>query len=81
MRAVQQDGWGGREQLSVRDDVPRPAAGVGCVLVKVQAVSIHAGDHHMLTGRPYLIRLAGRHHTPGMVWKQAAMHLYIHDGA
>ena len=65
MRAVHQAGWGGREQLSVRD-LPRPVPGVGSVLVRVMAVSIHAGDHHMLSGRPYLIRLLGRRDVPGM---------------
>lgn len=65
MKAVHQAGWGGREQLSVRD-VPRPVPDVGSVLVRVMAVSIHAGDHHVLTGRPYLIRLMGRHEVPGM---------------
>jgi len=66
MQAVYQAGWGGHNQLSVRD-VPRPTPGIGCVLVRVVAVSIHAGDHHMLTGRPYIIRLAvGRREIPGM---------------
>lgn len=35
--------------------------------MRVMAVSVHAGDHHMLSGRPYLIRLMGRsNETPGM---------------
>lgn len=67
MEAVVQSGWGGREVLSVRRDVPRPRAAEGTVLVRVAAVSMHAGDHHMLTGRPYLIRAAvGRREIPGM---------------
>jgi len=66
MQAVHQAGWGGREQLSVRE-MPRPSPGKGFVLVRVKAVSVHAGDHHMLTGRPYLIRAAvGRREIPGM---------------
>jgi len=66
MQAVYQAGWGGREQLSVRE-LPRPSVRPGHVLVRVAAVSIHAGDHHMLTGRPYIIRLAvGRREVPGM---------------
>ena len=48
MRAIYQVGWGGREQLSVRS-MPRPALKAGSVLVKIVAVSTHAGDHHMLT--------------------------------
>lgn len=66
MQAVHQAGWGGRAQLSVRE-APRPTPGADCLLVRVAAVSIHAGDHHMLTGRPYLIRMAvGRRTIPGM---------------
>ena len=66
MRAVKQSGYGGREQLSVRE-FPRPTPEKGCVLVRVAAVSIHAGDHHVLTGRPYIIRVAaGRKEIPGM---------------
>ena len=66
MEAVYQSGWGGREQLSVRT-VPRSATKPGWVMVRVAAVSMHAGDHHMLTGRPYIIRAAvGRREIPGM---------------
>ena len=65
MKAVHQAGWGGREQLSIQI-VPRPAAAAGCVLVKVVAISTHAGDAHMLSGRPYLVRLIGLPKIPGM---------------
>ena len=66
MRAVHQSGYGGREQLTVRE-VARPSPGAGCVLVRVAAVSVNAGDHHMLTGRPYLIRaVVGHKSIPGM---------------
>ena len=51
MLAVKQHGFGGREQLSLCE-LPRPTPKEGFVLVRVAAVSIHAGDHHMLTGRP-----------------------------
>jgi len=65
MQAVYQGGWGGREQLSVRE-VARPSPGKGSVLVRVKAVSINAGDHHLLTGRPYVIRCIGRPDIPGL---------------
>ena len=65
MNAVHQAGWGGREQLSVKR-FPRPSPAAGCVLVKVVAVSTHAGDAHMLSGRPYLVRLIGLPEIPGM---------------
>merc|ERR1719384_3008025 len=69
MRAVHQAGYGRREQLSVKDDVPRPTPDANSVLVEIKACSVNAGDHHMLTGRPYMIRMAvGRpqHGIPGM---------------
>ena len=48
-------------------EAPRPKASKDCVLVRVMAVSIHPGDDHMLTGRPYLIRAAvGHRDIPGM---------------
>ena len=65
MLAVKQRGFGGREQLSTCE-LPRPTPKEGFVLVRVAAVSIHAGDHHMLTGRPYLTRLVGLNEIPGM---------------
>ena len=66
MQAVKQHGYGGREQLSI-GETARPTPKAGCVLVCVHAVSVHAGDHHVLTGRPYMMRLAvGHKEIPGM---------------
>ena len=67
MQAVRLSGFGGRDQLSVGEvALPKPL-GKNDVLVKVMAVSINAGDHHMLTGRPYIIRVAvGLREIPGM---------------
>lgn len=66
MQAVKQRGWGGRANLSV-GVVPRPMPDKGCVLVRVAAVSIHRGDTHMLSGRPFIIRAAvGHRAVPGM---------------
>eukprot|EP00587_Corethron_hystrix_P008046 CAMPEP_0113308670 /NCGR_PEP_ID=MMETSP0010_2-20120614/7024_1 /TAXON_ID=216773 ORGANISM="Corethron hystrix, Strain 308" /NCGR_SAMPLE_ID=MMETSP0010_2 /ASSEMBLY_ACC=CAM_ASM_000155 /LENGTH=334 /DNA_ID=CAMNT_0000163775 /DNA_START=75 /DNA_END=1080 /DNA_ORIENTATION=- /assembly_acc=CAM_ASM_000155 len=65
MQAVHQAGWGGRDQLSVKK-MTRPVPKSNDVLVRVSTVSIHAGDHHMLTGRPYFIRGMGRRKIPGM---------------
>jgi NADPH:quinone reductase-like Zn-dependent oxidoreductase len=44
--------------LQVRE-VARPAAAAGEVLVRVQAVGLDRGALHIMTGRPYLMRLAG----------------------
>lgn len=41
---------------SSRIDVPRP--GPGEVLVQVRATSLHPGDYFILTGEPYIARLA-----------------------
>lgn len=59
MRAVVQEKYGEpAEVLSVRD-VPRPMAGPGEVLVRVQASSVHADVWHAVTGQPYVLRLMG----------------------
>ncbi|MGH2392387.1 MAG: NAD(P)-dependent alcohol dehydrogenase [Candidatus Limnocylindria bacterium] len=51
-------------------DVERPLPGPGDVLVQVGAVSVHPGDYFVMTGEPYLARLAfglrrPRHGIPG----------------
>ncbi|MFP5220635.1 MAG: NAD(P)-dependent alcohol dehydrogenase [Actinomycetes bacterium] len=58
MRAVVQDRYGVVDVLRVAD-VPRPTAGPGQVLVRVQAASVHPDVWHVLTGRPYVLRLMG----------------------
>ena len=55
MRAVYQRRYGGRDKLEICT-LPKPELKKGFVLIKVYAVSIHAGDHHVLTGRPYMMR-------------------------
>jgi NADPH:quinone reductase-like Zn-dependent oxidoreductase len=58
MRAVTQAGYGGPETLTTtRVDVPTPSGGQ--VLVEVAAAGIDRGVWHLVTGRPYLVRLAG----------------------
>jgi NADPH:quinone reductase-like Zn-dependent oxidoreductase len=54
MKAIVQEGYGA---LSCQE-VPRPAAGDGEVLVRVRAASVNAYDWHALRGDPYLARLA-----------------------
>ena len=74
MLAVKQHGFGGREQLSLCE-LPRPTPKEGFVLVRVAAVSIHAGDHHMLTGRPSargMCRFGG-----GILWCMRGMELIL----
>jgi NADPH:quinone reductase-like Zn-dependent oxidoreductase len=58
MRALVRDRYGTADRLTVRQ-VPRPAPGAGEVLVRVHAAGLDRGAWHVLTGRPYLIRIAG----------------------
>jgi NADPH:quinone reductase-like Zn-dependent oxidoreductase len=58
MRAAVRNAYGTTEVLAVRD-VARPVAGAGEVLVRVHAAGIDRGAWHLMTGRPYLLRLAG----------------------
>ncbi len=57
MRAIFQDRYGGPEVLQF-GQVPVPEAGPGEVLVRIRAAGIHQGDAHLMTGLPYLGRLA-----------------------
>jgi NADPH:quinone reductase-like Zn-dependent oxidoreductase len=57
MKAVIQSGYGGPEILELQD-VERPQVGDGEVLVRVHAASIHVGDWIMMTGKPYVMRMA-----------------------
>jgi NADPH:quinone reductase-like Zn-dependent oxidoreductase len=57
MQAIVQDTYGTQEELTLRD-IDRPAIGDGEVLVRVQAASIHLGDWILMTGSPFVMRLA-----------------------
>lgn len=57
MRAAIQRSYGS-QPLSI-EDVPVPSVGDGEVLIKVHAASLHADVWHVLTGRPYVMRLMG----------------------
>lgn len=58
MNAITQTAYGPPEVL-VPSVVSRPALRDDGVMVKVAAVSLHKGDWHLLTGKPYLLRIAG----------------------
>jgi NADPH:quinone reductase-like Zn-dependent oxidoreductase len=70
MRAVVQDGYGPPDDLQVRE-IDRPAVGDDEVLVRVRAASVHPDVWHVVTGRPFLLRLMGsgvrrpKHRVPG----------------
>jgi NADPH:quinone reductase-like Zn-dependent oxidoreductase len=58
MRAVVRDAYGAVDLLQVRE-VPTPTAAAGEVLVRVRAAGLDRGAWHVMTGRPYLLRLSG----------------------
>lgn len=58
MNAMVQSGYGGLEVYRY-GQTSRPTAGTGEVVVKVKAAGLDRGTWHMMTGRPYLMRLMG----------------------
>jgi NADPH:quinone reductase-like Zn-dependent oxidoreductase len=58
MQAVVYDRYGGPEVLQL-GEVPRPTIADDEVLVRVHAAGIARGDWHVMTGRPYLVRVMG----------------------
>jgi NADPH:quinone reductase-like Zn-dependent oxidoreductase len=57
MLAVVQTGYGAPERVLRVQQVQRPSAGDGEVLVRVRATSVNTPDWLMVTGVPYLLRL------------------------
>ncbi len=58
MRAIVQQSYGSAESLELRT-VDQPTAGADEVLIEVQAAGVDRGTWHLMTGTPYLIRVAG----------------------
>jgi NADPH:quinone reductase-like Zn-dependent oxidoreductase len=54
MRAITQEFYGSPEVLSIQT-VPLPTIGDQEVLIKVRATSVHAGDWHLMRGKPFLV--------------------------
>jgi NADPH:quinone reductase-like Zn-dependent oxidoreductase len=57
MRAITQSRYGGSEILRLTQ-VPRPTVGDDQVLVRVHAAGLDRGTEHLMTGKPYAVRLA-----------------------
>jgi len=58
MKAIVQDSYGEADVLELRD-IERPEVGDDEVLVRVHAAGVDPGVWHLMTGLPYLIRIAG----------------------
>lgn len=57
MKAIVQDTYGSVEVLEART-IERPAVGDDQVLVRVHAASVHVGDWVVMTGSPFIMRMA-----------------------
>ena len=58
MKAVVQDTYGSADVLQLRD-IAKPAPTDDEVLVRVHAAGVDPGVWHLMTGRPYLVRVMG----------------------
>ena len=58
MQAIVQDEYGSADVLRLAD-IDRPRVGERDVLVEVHAAGLDPGVWHLMTGRPYLVRLMG----------------------
>jgi NADPH:quinone reductase-like Zn-dependent oxidoreductase len=58
MKAIVQDRYGSPDDLELRE-VDKPAVGDDEVLVRVRAASVHPDVWHVVSGRPYVLRLMG----------------------
>jgi NADPH:quinone reductase-like Zn-dependent oxidoreductase len=70
MRAIVQAGYGSADVLRLAR-IARPEIGSSEVLLRVSAAGLDRGQWHMMTGRPYLLRLVvgfrgPRHPVPGL---------------
>ena len=59
MKAVFQERYGNPDEVLELRDIPAPTIGVKDVLVRVRAASVHPDVWHVVTGRPYVLRLMG----------------------
>lgn len=57
MKAIVQDSYGSAEVLKARD-IDKPEIADDEVLVRVHAASVHVGDWILMTGSPFVMRLA-----------------------
>jgi len=58
MKAIVQRVYGSADVLEFVD-IDKPIVGDNDVLVRVVAAGLHVGDWHVMTGRPYMLRVVG----------------------
>jgi NADPH:quinone reductase-like Zn-dependent oxidoreductase len=58
MKAIARDSYGSSDLLELRD-IDKPEIGDDEVLVRVHAAGVDRGVWHLMTGLPYLVRIAG----------------------
>ena len=59
MKAVVQERYGPPDEVLQVREIEKPVVGDGQVLVRVRAASVHPDVWHVVTGRPYVLRLMG----------------------
>ena len=59
MKAIVQYKYGSPDDVLELQDIDKPAVKDDDVLLRVHAAGAHIGDWHIMTGLPYLIRIAG----------------------
>ena len=59
MKAIVQDKYGSPDDVLQLRDINKPVVGDDEVLVRVRAASVHPDVWHVVTGRPYVLRLMG----------------------
>jgi NADPH:quinone reductase-like Zn-dependent oxidoreductase len=59
MKAIIQENYGSPDDVLQFGEVDRPIVADDEVLVRVRAASVHADVWHVVTGRPYVLRLMG----------------------
>ncbi len=59
MKAIVQEKYGSPDDVLQLREIDKPVIGDDEVLVRVRAASVHPDVWHVVTGRPYVLRLMG----------------------
>jgi len=75
MKAIVQDRYGSPGDVLQLKEIDKPVIGDDDVLVRVRAALVHPDVWHVVTGRPWVLRLMGaglhrpKNSVPGNGWK------------